>query len=205
MKRGSFILLTLLVFLYLFTGVLFAQTIPKIALAGKAEAQITTLTPTPKAAQPTTNPTSTVTQTPTPTEQVTTAPTPKIVQPTNVPAQTEKTQSPEPTMTPIPITPTPTPKPKPVVLPINKPPTHPPINNIITAPFDLVMSSLPQIYYSDEGLAPATNKVLIALAFFFLLSGTILLNWQALVRTTKKLFAPTLRQRKSFPYATGRV
>jgi uncharacterized protein (DUF58 family) len=199
MKRGSYVLLTLLVFLYLFTGVLFAQTTPRVALAGLAEAQITTPTPTPNA----TPPTPTVTQVPAATTEVTAAPTPQTVKPTSAPAQTE--QTPDPTATPTPLPPTPTPKPRPIILTASKKPPVQPINNIITAPFDLVMSSLPQSYYGDEGLAPETNKILLSFAFLFLLIGTILLNWPALARTARKISAQRPQARESFPYLTGRA
>lgn len=201
MKKGSLVLLTVIVFSYLFTGVLFAQTLPEIVVAGRANAQ--SVTPTPKTAQPTTNPTPTLTQ-PSPTSQVTAAPSPQA-DPTSIPEQALQNQTVGPTTTPTPLPPTPTPKPKPIVVAAIKPPIQPPINQIITAPFALVMNSLPQSYYNDEGLAPQTNKVLLLLAFLCLLSGTILLNWPALVRSARRMFAPRVKERDVIPYLPGRA
>ena len=204
MKKGGLLLLTLMGFFYLFTGVLFAQTTPDLAIAGKASVQSTT--PTPTTSQPTGNPTPTKTQ-PAPTAQVTPTPTPQTetANPTNAP-QTAQTTG--PTATPTPKPPTPTAKPKLVMLPIthtnNKPPARP-INNIITAPFDLVMNSLPQSYYNDEGLEPQTNKILLLLAFLCLLSGIILLKWPALVRSARRMFAPRIKPRSEITYLPGRA
>jgi hypothetical protein len=206
MKRGGLVLFTLLFFLYLFTGVLFAQTTPKLATAGRAVAQAANPSPTPKTAQPTGNPTPNLTQSPLPTSQVTAAPTPQTDNPTNVPANTQNSQTAGPTATPAPVPPTPTTKPKPLVLPVinNKPPVKP-LNQIITAPFDLVMSSLPQSYYNDEGMTALTNKVLLSFAFLSLLSGTVLLLWPTIVKAKRRLFAPRIRERKSLPYLAGRA
>ena len=171
-------------------------------VVGQASAQILTPTPTAKAAQPTTDPTPTA-QIPAPTKEVTTTPAPQT-QVTQTPKASAQTQEVEPTTTPTPAPPTPTPKKlKPVVLPITKKPPVQPIAQAITAPFDLVMSALPYDYYNQQGLAPETTKVLLAVAFFSLLTGTFLLKWPALKRTARSLFAPKVKERKSFPYVTG--
>lgn len=206
MKRVGLVLLTFSICTYLSAGVTFAQVKLELAVA-KASAQTVTPTQTPNTTQPTANPTPATTTTPAPTSQVTPGPTaqPKESQPTDVQEQSQQVETPGPTATPKPAPPTPTSKPKPILLPVTKKPPAQPINSIITAPFDLVMNSLPQSYYSDEGLTPVTNRILFALAAFSLLSGTILLSWPAILRTKKRLFMPAPKERKSLPYLAGRV
>ncbi len=201
MKKGVLLLFTISLLGYLSTGVLFAQT--------------PTLTPVPTSVTPTV--VSTITQSPgspttTPTPKEANKPTPiptaAFSDPTPTPGVASQIQKPTPTPTHIP--PTPTPKSKPLLLlsnrkpPINNPPVAP-LNTIITAPFDLVMNSLPGNYYNDEGLSLATTKTLLALGSLSLLSGIILLAWPSLVRAKKRFFLPVPKERKSLPYLAGRA
>src|SRR6266404_7630435 len=170
MKKIGIFLITIFICTDITTGVLFAQTTLAPTSAPGTIAQTTNPTPTPQVTQPPTTPAPTTA----PTAQVTSIPTPQVAEPTSIPVQSQ--QSLNPTVTPTPVPSTPTPKPKPLVLTSNTKPPSSPIG-IITAPFDLVMNSLPQSYYDDQGLTSRTNGVLLALAFICLASGTVLLTW----------------------------
>jgi hypothetical protein len=195
MKKTGIFLFTIYICTNLTTSVLFAQAKPVPANAPRIIAQTTNPTPTTATTQPTDTPAPTVTTT-----QVTAAPTPQTTAPTAAPEQIHQTQAPSPTATPTPVPPTPTLKPKPLVVTTLKKPPSSPISSIITVPFNLVANSLPQSYYDDQGLSPITTKVLLGIAFLFLMSGTLLLAWPTLVRSRNRFSAHTLRERSAIPY-----
>jgi hypothetical protein len=195
MKIGIFFV-TILICSALTTGVLFAQTTPTPTVQANP-------TPTTNVTQPPSTPAPTVA----PTAQVTAVPS-KAPEPTNASVQSQNSQIAKPTVTPTPLPPTPTQaNAKPIVLAASKKPPVSPLSHIITAPFDLVMNSLPQSYYNDQGLTPTTTKVLLALALLSLASGTVLLKWPSLVKAKNRMFAPKVKEQKSFPYLdlTGRA
>ncbi len=197
MKKIGIFLLTLFICIDLTTGVLFAQTTTPAPTSDIAKT--TDPTPTQKVTQPPTTPAPTTA----PSVQVTDDPTSPVAEPTSVPVQSP--QTPNPTATPTPPPPTPTPNPKPLALTSNTKPPSSPLSQIITAPFALVMNSLPQSYYDDQGLTPGTNEILLTLAFICLTGGTVLLTWPSLVKTKNRLFASRVKEGKVFPYLAGRA
>jgi hypothetical protein len=200
MKRTGIFLLTVFIGFMTATGVIFAQT--TAPTPDSTLAQVTNPTPTEKVTPPPSTPAPTTAPT---TTQVTPAPTVLEEKPTSTPHVIQQTQTNKPTPTPTQEPPTPTPKPKPFVLAITKKPPVSPLNGIITAPFDLVMNTLPQNYYSDQGLAPTTTRILLAVSFLCLMSGTVLLAWPSILRTKKRLVTAAFKQRKAIPYLAGRV
>jgi hypothetical protein len=195
--------MVLFLLFFINTQVTFAQTTPAPVLAERVTTKDTNPTPTPKVA---TEPTTTIAPTIAPTTQVTPVPTQqqKNEEPTIVPAQSQQSEQPKPTATPTPVPPTTTPKPNPLVLSSVKKPPASPIQSIISAPFDLVMNSLPQSYYNDEGLAPTTNRILLAAGLLSIIFGIVLLKWPSLVKAKNRIFAPTYKERP-YPYVAGRV